>query len=244
MEGDMITIQNTPSTGQTSVSEPVSSINGVKAFNKDLTCRGFKFKEGAAYHHNGPVVACESGFHFCENPLDTFNYYDPSQSIFHKVEGSGDIHRHVDDSKIACSDIKIGAKISLHNLIGESLEFFFSRKYKTKNKSDGDASIASATGYRSASSATGYSSASSATGYRSASSATGDASIASATGLGCKVMAGKFGVLALQWWNASEKRFEMKCAETGIGDGSDGKLKSETWYNLDDSGEFVEAWNE
>lgn len=54
-------------------------------------------------------------------------------------------------------------------------------------------------------------------------------------------MAGKFGCIALAWWNESEERREMRCAETGIGDGSDGKLKAGVWYMLDDSGEFVEA---
>jgi hypothetical protein len=33
----------------------------------------------------------------------------------------------------------------------------------------------------------------------------------------------------------------MRCAETGCGDGSDGKLKAETWYTLDDAGLFVEV---
>jgi hypothetical protein len=53
-------------------------------------------------------------------------------------------------------------------------------------------------------------------------------------------MAGKYGCIALAWWNEKEERCEMRCAETGCGDGSDGKLKAETWYRLDDNGEFVE----
>jgi hypothetical protein len=53
-------------------------------------------------------------------------------------------------------------------------------------------------------------------------------------------MAGKFGCIALAWLNEKENRSEMRCAETGCGDGSDGKLKAETWYGLNDSGEFVE----
>jgi hypothetical protein len=54
-------------------------------------------------------------------------------------------------------------------------------------------------------------------------------------------MAGKYGCIALQWWNESGLRAEMRCAETGCGDGSDGKLKAEVWYQLNRSGEFVEA---
>jgi hypothetical protein len=33
----------------------------------------------------------------------------------------------------------------------------------------------------------------------------------------------------------------MRCAEIGIGDGSDGKLKANVWYELDEEGKFIEA---
>jgi hypothetical protein len=33
----------------------------------------------------------------------------------------------------------------------------------------------------------------------------------------------------------------MRCAEVGIGDGSDGKLKAKIWYRLDSDGKFVEV---
>ena len=118
------------------------------------------------------------------------------------------------------------------------------------SKATGDSSASSAMGDSSASSATGDWSASSATGYRSASNATGDSSASSATGkasasvvtgyLG-KAQAGEYGCIALGWWNKAKSRYEMRCAEIGIGDGSDGKLKKETWYCLNDQGQFVEA---
>jgi hypothetical protein len=54
-------------------------------------------------------------------------------------------------------------------------------------------------------------------------------------------MAGKYGCLALSFYNKSAGRSEMRCAETGCGDGTDGKLKAEVWYKLDESGLFVEA---
>jgi hypothetical protein len=54
-------------------------------------------------------------------------------------------------------------------------------------------------------------------------------------------MAGKYGCVALAWWNKKEDRSEMRCAETGCGDGTDGKLKEKIWYVLDDNGCFIEA---
>ncbi len=104
----------------------------------------------------------------------------------------------------------------------------------------GDGSVSSTTGYNSVSSTTGDCSVSSAIGHRSASSASGYASAAVSTGIGARGMAGKFGVIALAWWNESKMRCEMRCAETGCGDGSDGKLKAFVWYRLNLSGEFAE----
>ena len=98
-----------------------------------------------------------------------------------------------------------------------------------------------ATGDQSASSATGDRSASSATGDQSASSATGDQSAAVVTGCGGNAKAGRFGAVALGWWNKLEQRGEMRCARVGVGDGSDGLLKADVWYSLDATGEFVES---
>jgi len=216
-------------------------VSGVKGFNEDMTCRGFKYEIGKSYKTEKAKV-CEYGFHFCENPIDVFRYYNPGQSVFSEVEGSGKISRHDDDSKVASTEIKIKASISLHKLIDASIDFFFKRKYLSdgSNHATGDRSASSATGYSSASSATGDSSASSATGYSSASSATGDASAAICVGVGSKAMAGKYGCICLSFYNEIEGRYEMRCAETGCGDGSDGKLKAEVWYSLNDDGKFIE----
>ena len=290
-------------------------IHGYKGFDKDMKCRDFQFEENGVYHVE-KAKACEEGFHFCENPIDIFQYYSPADSIFRKVEGSGKTDKHDEDSKIACTDIKIGLSLSLHDFIREGIKFFFEKRsylkktskhstgYRSASSATGDRSASSATGGRSASSATGdrsassatgyssassatggssassatgYRSASSATGYRSASSATGDRSASSATGysstssatgysstssatgdssassatgysstsvctgLYSKAMAGKYGCIALAWYNEKEDRSEMKCAETGCGDGSDGKLKADVWYSISDDGQFVEV---
>ena len=53
----------------------MSNVKGFKGFNKDLKCRDFQYEIGKDFEHEGRVEVCDRGFHFCENPLDVFNYY-------------------------------------------------------------------------------------------------------------------------------------------------------------------------
>ena len=164
-----------------------------KGFNKDMTCRDFKFEEGKEYEEPSAKV-CEKGFHACEHPLDVFGYYNPPESVYHEVELGGEIDKNDggNDTKVAASKIKIGARIGIPGLVSAAIEYTRERADKTngnhsraKNKANsatGDYSANSATGNRSANSATGDRSANSATGDHSANSATGDYSANSATG--------------------------------------------------------------
>ncbi len=52
-------------------------IKAYKAFDKDLSCRGFKYEVGKEYGETGDIKACEKGFHACPYPLDVFGYYTP-----------------------------------------------------------------------------------------------------------------------------------------------------------------------
>ena len=160
-----------------------------KGFNKNMTCRGFQYEEGKEYKTE-KAVACETGFHACEYPLDCFNYYSPNDSVFHEVEQDGDISKHNDDTKVASTKIKIGAEINIAGLVKAAIEYTLKR-VNPEAKSNEDYGASSATGYKGASSATGdYGAssatgdcgASSATGYKGASSATGDYGASSATG--------------------------------------------------------------
>ena len=165
------------------------AIKSYKGFNKDMTCRGFQYEEGKEYEESNALV-CENGFHACEYPLDCLSYYSPSESVYHEVEQSGKLSKESDDTKVASTKIKIGAKLSIAGLVEAAIEYTKER-VKQEEDSDGDYGASSATGYKGASSATGYKGASSATGdygtssatgYKGASSATGNKGASSATG--------------------------------------------------------------
>ena len=93
-----------------------------KGFNKDMTCRGFQYEFGKKYETE-KAEACECGFHACEYPLDCFGYYPPAQSKYCEVEQTGEISKHNDDTKVASTEIKIGAEIGIKGLIKASFNF-------------------------------------------------------------------------------------------------------------------------
>ena len=101
-------------------------IKSFKGFSKDMKCRDFQYKEGEEYTTD-KAVACKSGFHACEYPLDVFGYYEPVSSVYHEVEQSGKIYRHNDDTKIASTKIKIGAKVDIKGLINASFDYLKER---------------------------------------------------------------------------------------------------------------------
>ena len=168
-------------------------IRGFKGFDKDLKCRGFQYEIGKDYEKEGEVKCCERGFHFCENPLDVFRYYSPSDSRYCEVEGDGNADKANDDSKVATSHIHISAEIGLNGLIKAGVKFILDKVnfYDAKSTNTGYCSAATNTGYRtaatntgdrSAATNTGNCSAATNTGYRSAATNTGECSAATNTG--------------------------------------------------------------
>ena len=168
-----------------------------KGFNKNMTCRGFQYEEGKEYKTE-KAVACETGFHACEYPLDCFNDYSPNDSVFHEVEQDGDISKRNDDTKVASTKIKIGAEINIAGLVKAAIEYTLKR-VNPEAKSNEDCGASSATGDYGASSATGYKGASSATGDYGASSATGNCGASSATGYKGAAEAGDPESIAVAW---------------------------------------------
>ena len=152
-------------------------IKGYKGFNPDLTCRYFKYEVGKEYDTE-KAVSCQTGFHFCENPFDVFNYYAPSSekgmNRFCEVEGSGEFDKS-ENNKVACTHIKVNAEIGLQGLITAGIKFILD---KVNWKDDKTTNI----GFRSAATNTGDQSAATNTGNQSAATNSGDWSAATNTG--------------------------------------------------------------
>ena len=82
-----------------------------KGFNKDLTCRGFKYKIGETYEEEKAEL-CHAGFHACESPVACLQHYAPATSVYHEVELDEVRDKKDTDTK------RVGKKITIGNEIG------------------------------------------------------------------------------------------------------------------------------
>ena len=204
-----------------------NTITGFKAFDKNLKCRDFQYEIEKQYSHSSGIKVCESGFHFCENPLDVFNYYPPT-SRFGLVEGDNFVKN---EDKTVAQNIRIIKELKLSDLVKEGVAYI-SAKAKIVNGAN------SATSGDRANSATSGNRANSATSGDGANSATsGSNSIAAGIGINNKVKSVKGNWIVLsEWIQKPDYTWEVKTVKTAKIDGK--KLKENTWYKLKD-GKFV-----
>ena len=193
------------------------TIIAYKGFDQNMQCRGFQFEVGKAYEHEGEVKVCDAGFHACENPLDVLDYY-PLDSRFAIVKASGQISR--DGNKIAAASVMIEAELKLPDFIAASINYIKAACNFASKPVDA---------------ASGDSSKLAASGDYSKLAASGKSSIAISAGIESRAKAGELGCIVLTRWVESEKRNRVSVGYVGEG------LKADTWYELDDAGNFVEA---
>ena len=225
-------------------------MKGYKGFNEDMTCRGFQYEEGKEYTTDKAEL-CNSGFHACEHPLNCFDYYAPSQSVYHEVELGEVSDERGRDTKVCGKRIRIGAAIDIKGLIKAAFEYTVERCTNSDTGgymsalTGGDMSALTG-GYKSALTG-GYRSALTG-GYRSAltggdrsaltggymSALTGGDRSALRGGESSKFKGGMWSVFACEIWEDGI----IKGVATAVVDGE--TIKPDTWYKLE-NGEFVEA---
>ena len=116
---------------------------GYKAFNADLTCRGFQYRVGEVFEEDCEPVLCRQGFHFCKTIADVYKFYPTSDNTrICKVEAIGDID---DDGgvKLCTNKIKILEEITdvavkKCNSNASSSGFFNTGDCNTGNRNTGD----------------------------------------------------------------------------------------------------------
>lgn len=202
-------------------------IKAYKAFDKDLSCRGFKYEVGKEYEETGYIKACEKGFHACPYPLDVFGYYAPAGSRFCEVEQSGKIDDSESD-KVCSSKIRIGAELDIRGLVKAAVSFV---KERCTNECNADPGKPATAGNRGAATA-GDSGAATARGKAS----TGSNGLSVARGNNVRVKGGIGAILVIA--EEGEDSYDIVDWKAVVVDGE--VVKADTWYRLE-NGELVEV---
>lgn len=210
-------------------------IKAYKAFDKDLSCRGFKYEVGKEYEETGDIKACKKGFHACPYPLDVFGYYAPARSRFCEVEQSGQIDDSESD-KVCSSKIRIGAELDIRGLVKAAVSFVKERCTNECNAEPGKPATAGDCG---AATAGDYGAATA--GDRGAATARGKASTGSnglsvARGNNVQVKGGIGAILVIA--EEGEDTYDIVDWKAVLVDGE--VVKADTWYRLE-NGELVEV---
>lgn len=218
-------------------------IKAYKAFDKDLSCRGFKYEVGKEYEETGYIKACKKGFHACPYPLDVFGYYAPAGARFCEVEQSGKI----DDSesnKVCSSKIRIGAELDIRGLVKAAVSYV---KERCTNECNAEPGKPATAGDYGAATAGDYGAATA--GNRGAATA-GDCGAATARG---KASTGYNGLSVARGENVQVKggigailviaeerddTYDIVDWKAVVVDGE--VVKADTWYRLE-NGELVEV---
>ncbi len=200
-----------------------------KGFNLDMTCRGFQYEEGKEYEEEEAKL-CKSGFHACENPLDTFGYYAPGESVYHEVELDGvPDEREGEDTKVCAKKIKIGARLDVAGICKAHFEYVSSKCVPANGRVAGDEESAAAGNRGSAAAGDWGSTAAGDWG----SAAAGEHGLACARGGKAKGSIGA--VICITETDECGKNISFAA---GIVDGV--KIKADTWYKCE-NGKLVEA---
>ena len=214
-----------------------------KAFDKDLSCRGFKYEVGKEYEETGDIKACKKGFHACPYPLDVFGYYAPARSRFCEVEQSGQIDDSESD-KVCSSKIRIGAELDIRGLVKAAVSFV---KERCTNECNADSGKPATAGNRGAATAGNYGAATA--GNRGAATAgdygaatargkasTGSNGLSVARGNNVRVKGGIGAILVIA--EEGEDSYDIVDWKAVVVDGE--VVKADTWYRLE-NGELVEV---
>ena len=171
-----------------------------KAFHPGMICKGMQYAENTVYEENGDTICEEGVMHFCETPFDCLDYYplvgnDGRVTEFAEVEP---LDRVLEEkNKRACRKLRIGAKLSLKDVINAQVDIQMEKGAcdtaasgdLSKLAASGDLSKLAASGNGSKLAASGNGSKLAASGYWSRLAASGNLSQLAASGVGSQLAA-------------------------------------------------------
>ena len=239
-------------------------MKGYKGFNKGLVCRGKQYAENTVFEEEKANM-CESGMHFCDNPIDVLDYYgfvneNGELNEFAEVESLGEtLHR---ENKYCTTKLKVVAKFSFSGFVKACVDFILEKtsleneEVEDENNgyhaqigssgnhaqigSSGDSARIGSSGNHARIGSSGYHARIGSSGNHARIGSSGEDSVICCSGHGSAVKAKKGSWITLSEWEYDEKkeRNVPVCVKTERVDGE--KIKEDTFYKLE-NGEFVEV---
>ena len=116
-------------------------MKGYKGFSKDLKCYGGYQYEIGRTETTDKAELCEAGFHFCERPLDVFNYFSPTSSRYCEIEAE-DVSPKTEerDTKRVAKKLTVKGEIGIAGLVKAQIEYV--KAHCTHEVKDDDAATA------------------------------------------------------------------------------------------------------
>ena len=213
-------------------------ITSYKGFDKNMTCRGFKYEVGKEYEMDGEIKCCNRGFHACKSPMEVWDYYDMLDSRYAEVEQSGKIDEEEKSTKVCSSHIKIKAELKLADIINIGVEWLKDVTSPSKVKTDG--ALNDNGDRKKQIGSSGDSAKIGSSGDYAQIDSTGEDSVIMCAGNESKAKAkvGSWITLAEWKWSDEKNRNVPVCVKKEYVDGVN--IKADTWYQLK-NGKFVKV---
>ena len=97
-------------------------MKGYKAFGEGMICKGKQYAENTIFEEKA-AKPCVCGMHFCKEPLTVLQYYPAAQAKeFAEVEALDEALTD-DGVKFCTTKLKVGAKLSIRQLVDAQIEF-------------------------------------------------------------------------------------------------------------------------
>lgn len=216
----------------------MDNLNGYKAFEPGMICKGKQYQENADYEEEGGEICGKGMMHYCVNPFDVLNFYplvndSGNVSDFAAVKA---LEKPVkgDSGKFATRKLHIGVKLGLPGFIKACIDYLKEEmigKAPNSTVSSGDSAKIGSSGYSAKIGSSGDSAKIESSGEDSVICCAGHDSAV-------KAKAGSWITLAEWEYSEAKNRCVSKCVKTEYVDGE--RIKADTWYKLID-GEFTEV---
>ena len=225
----------------------MDNLNGYKAFEPGMICKGKQYQENTDYEEEGGEICKKGMMHYCVNPFDVLNFYplvndSGTVSDFAAVK-SLEAPVSGDDGKFATKKLHIGVKLGLPGFVKACIDYLKEETIvnaPNSTVSSGNSAQIGSSGNSAQIGSSGYYAKIGSSGDSAQIESAGEDSVICCAGHDSAVKAKAGSWITLAEWEYSEGKhgYVPKFVKTEYVDGE--RIKADTWYKLID-GEFTEV---